>query len=166
MLSWLESSDWKIVRHLVFVSNTVLNKEQLKSPLSHNRIFLMQISNRFHIGQRRSPLRWNNDEERGTGRKVQVMDGERLLLKSTWHVSKIGGRWSLRCERSAIPNHFWALLDDVLNYKRRSNPPTIRVRPRYSSEVPDLLTLAMGNELPALKSSRKPTTVLSKITTF
>lgn len=32
------------------------------------------------------------------------------------------GRRSLHCERSAIPNHLWALLDDGLNYKRRSNP--------------------------------------------
>lgn len=53
-------------------------------------------------------------------RKWWTLSG--LLLKSTWHVGKTGGRWSLRCERSAIPNHFWALLDDVLNYKRRSNP--------------------------------------------
>lgn len=32
------------------------------------------------------------------------------------------GRRSLHCERSAIPNHLWVLLDDGLNYERRSNP--------------------------------------------
>lgn len=43
------------------------------------------------------------------------------------------GRRSLRCERSAIPNHLWALLDDGLNYKRRSDPsdlPRLRCRRR------------------------------------
>lgn len=65
------------------------------------------------------------------------------------------GRRSLRCERSAIPNHLWALLDDGLNYKRRSDPsdlPRLRCRRRRGGSSltwpsPALVRAAIANGL-------------------
>ena len=87
--------------------------------------------------------------DRGDGRRDDRQEEEKCKWWSVngryWSrlgiLGKIGGRWSLRCERSAIPNHFWALLDDVLNYKRRSNPSD-----DTCPEVPDLLTVETQNE--------------------
>ena len=104
-----------------------------------------------------SKKRREKGEWQGMAREGKESASERLLLKSTWHVGKIAGRWSLRCERSAIPNHFWALLDDVLNYKGRSNPPTIRVGPRNSLRGSWPSYHRNKSELPRVSNSPKHT---------